>query len=156
MKNLTKISLTLCTFLIILSGCAKNNATESKETIKGTTAASQSSTEKTSSKSGEYTKITPKEAKERMDKNTKAIILDVRTQSEFEEKHIEGAVLIPNETIDVKNGKLKELPDLDAEILVYCRSGNRSAQAAKKLIEIGYTNVFDFGGINDWPYDVVK
>ena len=102
----------------------------------------------------EYKKITAEEAKERMDKDDKIIILDVRTEEEYREGHIPGAIVIPNETISSE--PLKELPDLDQEILVYCRSGNRSAQAAKKLIEAGYTQVYDFGGINNWPYDTEK
>ena len=101
----------------------------------------------------EYRKISAKDAKARMDSGDEIIVLDVRTQKEFDAGHIKGAILVPNETIIDKQPKL--LPDLDAEILVYCRSGNRSAQAANKLIAIGYTNVVDFGGIIDWPYDVV-
>jgi rhodanese-related sulfurtransferase len=101
----------------------------------------------------EYRKISAADAKARMDSGDEIIILDVRTQKEFDAGHIKGAILVPNETIIDKQPKL--LPDLNAEILVYCRSGNRSAQAAKKLIAIGYTNVVDFGGIIDWPYEVV-
>ena len=101
----------------------------------------------------EYKKISAADAKARMDSGDEIIILDVRTQEEYDAGHIPGAILVPNETIVDKQPEL--LPDLDAEILVYCRSGNRSAQAAKKLIAIGYTNVVDFGGIIDWPYDVV-
>ena len=101
----------------------------------------------------EYKKITAADAKERMDSGDEIIILDVRTKEEFDAGHIAGAILVPNETILDQQPDL--LPDLDAEILVYCRSGNRSAQAAKKLLAIGYTNVVDFGGIIDWPYEVV-
>ncbi len=101
----------------------------------------------------EYKKITAKEAKDRIDSGAEIIILDVRTQEEYDAEHIEGAILIPNETITDKKPEL--LPDLDVEILIYCRSGNRSAQAANKLIAIGYTNVYDFGGIIDWPYGTV-
>lgn len=101
----------------------------------------------------EYRKISAADAKARMDSGDEIIVLDVRTQEEFNSGHIAGAVLVPNETILDKQPAL--LPDLNAEILVYCRSGNRSAQAAKKLIAIGYTNVVDFGGIIDWPYEVV-
>jgi len=101
----------------------------------------------------EYKKISAADAKARMDSGDTIVILDVRTQEEYDAGHIPGAILVPNETIVDKQPEL--LPDLDAEILVYCRSGNRSAQAAKKLIAIGYTNVVDFGGIIDWPYDVV-
>ena len=101
----------------------------------------------------EYRKISAADAKARMDSGDEIIILDVRTKEEYDAGHIAGAILVPNETIIDEQPDL--LPDLDAEILVYCRSGNRSAQAAKKLIAIGYTNVVDFGGIIDWPYDVV-
>ena len=100
-----------------------------------------------------YQKITAKQAKARMDSGDAIIILDVRTQEEFNAGHIAGAILIPNETILDEQPAL--LPDLDAEILVYCRSGNRSAQSANKLLAMGYTNVYDFGGIIDWPYEVV-
>ena len=100
-----------------------------------------------------YQKITAEQAKARMDSGDAIIILDVRTQEEFDAGHIAGAILIPNETILDEQPEL--LPDLDAEILVYCRSGNRSAQSANKLLAIGYTNVYDFGGIIDWPYEVV-
>ena len=102
----------------------------------------------------EYKKITAEEAKERMDKDEKVVILDVRTEEEYQEGHVPGAIVIPNETISSE--PLEELPDIDQEILVYCRSGNRSAQAAKKLAEAGYTQVYDFGGIIDWPYDTEK
>jgi len=101
----------------------------------------------------EYKKISAADAKARIDSGDELIILDVRTQEEFDAGHIEGAILVPNETIIDEQPEL--LPDLDAEILVYCRSGNRSGQAANKLIAMGYTNVVDFGGIIDWPYEVV-
>lgn len=95
--------------------------------------------------------ITAKEAHEKM-QDEDVIIVDVRTEDEYAEGHIPGAILIPNETIG--DSMLEELPDKDAVILIYCRSGNRSAQAAKKLADMGYTSIFDFGGINDWPYAV--
>lgn len=100
-----------------------------------------------------YTKITAEDAKTRIDSEQEIIILDVRTAEEYNSGHIPNAILIPNETITDEMPEL--LPDLNAKILIYCRSGNRSAQAAKKLIGIGYTNVYDFGGINEWPYDIV-
>lgn len=102
----------------------------------------------------EYKKITAEQAKARIEENKAAIIVDVRTLSEFEEKHIPGAVLIPNETIIDKPPEA--LPDYNAEILVYCRTGNRSRQASEKLIAMGYKNVYDFGGIADWPYETVS
>ena len=98
-----------------------------------------------------YTKITAEEAKELMDTETDYIILDVRTEEEYNESHIPGALLLPNETIGTD--EISELPDKDQLILIYCRSGNRSAQAAEKLVDLEYTNVYDFGGIIDWPYE---
>ncbi|HQQ40044.1 MAG TPA: rhodanese-like domain-containing protein [Clostridia bacterium] len=102
----------------------------------------------------EYHKITAEQAKERLDSGDELILLDVRTQDEFNAGHIAGAMLLPNETI-TETEQPDILPDLNAEILIYCRSGNRSAQAAKKLVAQGYTNVYDFGGIIDWPYETV-
>lgn len=102
----------------------------------------------------EYHKITAEQAKERLDSGDELILLDVRTQDEFNAGHIAGAILLPSETI-TETDQPDILPDLNAEILIYCRSGNRSAQAAKKLVAQGYTNVYDFGGIIDWPYETV-
>ena len=102
----------------------------------------------------EYRRITAAEAKTRIDSGDEVVILDVRTEGEYNTEHIPNAILIPNETIADKMPDL--LPDLDAEILIYCRSGNRSAEATRKLIQIGYTNVYDFGGINSWQYEKVK
>ena len=99
-----------------------------------------------------YKQISAEEAQELMETEEDYIILDVRTKEEYDEKHIPGAVLVPNETIG-KN-EIKELPDKDQMILVYCRSGNRSKQASGKLIQLGYTNVYEFGGINSWTGDL--
>ncbi len=102
----------------------------------------------------QYRKISPVLAKEMIDSGEELIIVDVRTASEFSQGHIPDAILIPNETIG--STPPAELPDKEALILVYCRSGNRSAQAARKLVSMGYLNVYDFGGILDWPYEVVR
>ena len=83
-----------------------------------------------------------------MEEETDYIILDVRTPEEYEEKHITGAVNLPNETI--KTEEITQLPDKEQLILVYCRSGNRSKQASQKLADLGYTNIVEFGGIKDW------
>ena len=83
-----------------------------------------------------------------MEEETDYIILDVRTTEEYEEKHITGAVNLPNETI--KTEEITQLPDKEQLILVYCRSGNRSKQASQKLADLGYTNIVEFGGIKDW------
>ena len=98
--------------------------------------------------------ITPEEAKEIMNQEDSYVILDVREQDEYDEGHIEGALLLPYTEIE-KRAK-EELPEKEQLILVYCRSGRRSAIAAKSLTEMGYTNIKDFGGIIDWPYEVVK
>lgn len=97
-----------------------------------------------------YKKISPQEAKALIDAGN-VIILDVRTQNEYNGGHIKNAVLLPNTEIAEKSATV--LPDKNAKILVYCRSGNRSATASKELLEMGYTDVLDFGGINDWPYE---
>ena len=89
-----------------------------------------------------------------MEEESDYIILDVRTEEEYCEKHIPDAINIPNETIGF--GEIEELPDKDQLILVYCRSGNRSKQAAEKLAELGYTNIVEFGGINDWTGETVS
>ncbi len=96
-----------------------------------------------------YEQVSPQKAKERMEEEKDVIILDVRTQEEYDSGHIENAVCLPNEDI-ISEPDI--LPDKDQEILVYCRSGNRSRQAAKKLADMGYGNVLEFGGILDWPY----
>ena len=103
-----------------------------------------------------YQKITPQQAKARM-AEPGVIVLDVRMQQEYDAGHIPNAVLLPLPLIEAGDAAVaKALPDKNAEILVYCRSGRRSAIAANALINMGYTNIFDFGGINDWPYEVVK
>ena len=101
-----------------------------------------------------YEQITPEKAKKIMDSGEEYIILDTREQDEFDEGHIPGAILIPYTEIENKSEKM--LPDKDAQILVYCRSGRRSKIAAESLAKLGYTNVKEFGGIIDWPYEVEK
>ena len=95
-----------------------------------------------------YEQITPQEAKNIMDSREEHIILDTREQDEFDEGHIPGAILIPYTEIEEKSEEM--LPDKDAQILVYCRSGRRSKIAAESLAKLGYTNVKEFGGIIDW------
>ena len=96
-----------------------------------------------------YRQINMDEAITMMEEESGYIILDVRTPEEFTDKHIPGAINIPNETIGA--AEIPELPDKDQLILVSCRSGNRSKQASEKLVALGYTNIVEFGGINDWP-----
>ena len=109
--------------MLFMAGCSAGN-TDSQETG--------------------YKHISQEEAKEMMEKDDNHIIVDVRRQDEFDEGHIPEAVCIPNESIGTEQPS--ELPDLNQIILVYCRSGNRSRQASEKLADIGYTNVYEFGG----------
>ena len=108
--------------------------------------------EKDNDREAIYMNITAQEAKEIMDTQEGYIILDVREQDEFDQGHIPGAILIPYTQIDRKAEDM--LPDLDQLILVYCRSGRRSKIAAEALVELGYTNFKEFGGILDWPYEI--
>lgn len=101
-----------------------------------------------------YVNITAEEAKEIMDTEEGYVILDVREQDEYDAGHISGAILIPYTQIEAKANEM--LPDKDQLILVYCRSGRRSKLAAEILVELGYTNIKEFGGIIDWPYEVEK
>ena len=96
--------------------------------------------------------ITPETAKQIMDTSKDYIILDVRTQEEFDQAHIPGAILIPNDQINDEAEHV--LIDKNQLILVYCRSGRRSKMAAEELVKLGYTNIKEFGGIIDWPYEV--
>lgn len=116
-------------------------------------AASCHSPEEEEARAPQYTRITAEEARSMMDAGNVTVV-DVRTPEEFAGHHIEGAVNIPNETIG--SGRPALLPDGDAVILIYCRSGRRSREAAMKLIGMGYGHVYDFGGINDWPYGTVE
>lgn len=101
-----------------------------------------------------YEQISAKKAKEIMDTEKDYIIVDARTQSEFDEGHIEGAILIPE--YEIAKRAEKEIPNKNAIVLVYCRSGRRSKIASEELVKLGYTNVKEFGGIIDWPYGTVK
>ena len=104
--------------------------------------------------SATYDQISGAEAKALMDSESGYIIIDARTQSEYDEGHIPGAIMIPE--YEIADRAEKELPDKDQLILVYCRSGRRSKIAAEELVKLGYTNVKEFGGIIDWEYETVK
>ena len=99
-----------------------------------------------------YQQITQEEAKDMMD-TQEVIVLDVREQDEFDSGHIPGAVLLPVGTI-AEDTAAAVIDDPDTVVLVYCRSGNRSKTASQALADLGYTNVYEFGGINDWPYEI--
>lgn len=98
-----------------------------------------------------YQQITQEEAKEMMD-TQEVIVLDVREQNEYDSGHIPDAVLLPVGTID-EDTAAAVIPEKDSTVLVYCRSGNRSKTASSALAELGYTNIYEFGGINTWPYE---
>ena len=101
-----------------------------------------------------YTQITMDKAVEMMKSESGYIILDVRTVEEFNERHIPGAICVPNESIGTE--PIEELPQKDQLILVYCRSGRRSKEAAEKLAAMGYSNIYEFGGILDWTGETVS
>ena len=118
------------------------------------TACGNNSPENTEGEKAMFEQITPQEAKKIMDSGEEHIILDVREQDEFDEGHIPRAILISYTEIENKAEEM--LLDKDAQILVYCRSGRRSKIASESLSKLGYTNIKEFGGIIDWPYEVEK
>ncbi len=101
---------------------------------------------------GSYQQISQEEAKEMMD-TQEVIVLDVREQEEYDSGHIPGAVLLPVGAINEETASAA-IPEKDDTVLVYCRSGNRSKTASAALAELGYTNIYEFGGINTWPYEI--
>ena len=117
------------TILLLFTGCGGNSMNENS-----------------------YQQITQEAAKEMMD-TQEVVILDVREQHEYDSGHIPGAVLLPVGTI-AEDTAAAVIDDLDTVVLVYCRSGNRSKTASQSLADLGYTNVYEFGGINDWPYEI--
>ena len=128
----------LAASLTLLSGCALSKAKEDKADM----------TDKAA-----YQKISAEEAYEMM-ASQEVVVVDVRTREEYDGGHIENAVLVPNESIGSEMPEA--LPDKEATLLVYCRSGRRSKDAAQKLLALGYQSVYDFGGVIDWPYELVK
>ncbi len=141
MKKQTLLFILFTILTLAAAGCGQNTSSP------GTDTSSPEQEEKI------LMKIDAKQAKEMIDTDSGLIILDVRTQEEYEESHIEGALLLPDYEISEKAEE--KLKDKSATLLVYCRSGRRSALAAQALSDLGYTSVYDFGGIIDWPYDVI-
>lgn len=137
-----KLFITVSTVMLILmlTGCQN-----SKNINESTTALKEEKM---------YNTVSPQQAKEIMDNENGYIILDVRTQEEYNEGHIKNALLIPDSELEIKAETM--LTDKQQKILVYCRSGRRSAASAAMLAQMGYTNVIDFGGIINWPYETVK
>jgi len=147
--KLTGIFMILGVMAMSLFACGKESS-ENKENT-------QSVTEQVSSlkkKEITYEQITPEKAKEIMDSEEDYVIIDSRTQEEYDQGHIAGAVMIPE--YEIANRAEEEIPGKDTLILVYCRSGRRSKIASQALVDLGYTNVKEFGGIIDWPYETVK
>ena len=128
MKRILPVFLLL---LLLLTGCGETTSNASSE--------------------DGYQQISQEEAKEMMDTQD-VIILDVREQDEYDSGHIPGAVLLPVGTID-ETTAAEVIPEKDSTVLVYCRSGNRSKTASSALADLGYTNIYEFGGINTWPYE---
>ncbi|MBR5792515.1 MAG: rhodanese-like domain-containing protein [Ruminiclostridium sp.] len=120
--------------LCLLSGCGGEGSTQ-EETVVVT-----------------FQQISQEETKTIMSTNQEAVILDVRTQEEYDSGHIKGAVLLPVDAITEETAQ-EVIPTKDTQVLVYCRSGNRSVTASKALAQLGYTEVYEFGGINTWPYE---
>ena len=102
-----------------------------------------------------YQQITAEEAKSMMEEQPDAMVLDVREQDEYHAGHIPGAVLLPIGTINEETAA-SAIPEKDTVVLVYCRSGNRSKTASQALMDLGYTQIYEFGGIKDWPYEVER
>ncbi|MCR1950126.1 rhodanese-like domain-containing protein [Clostridium sp. DSM 100503] len=141
-KAISIISLIFIFNFTFFTGCTN------KKDIREENEASESVTEDI-----KVTKIDAEEAKNEMGKN-EVIILDVRSEEEYNTGHIENSILIPIDKLEEEAENI--LNDKSKKILVYCRSGNRSKKASNILLEKGYTNVYDFGGIKDWPYEIVK
>lgn len=148
-KTLLHLIFTILICSLFLVACnSKESDVSEKETETKKESTSSEKEEKTS-----YEQISQEKAKEIMDTETNYIILDVREQEEFDESHIEGAILIPDH--DIKEKAETVLTDKDQLILVYCRSGRRSKLASQDLADLGYTNIKEFGGIIDWQYGTV-
>lgn len=142
-KRIITVFLTVFLILSIVSCGTDENVTSDDD-----------NTSNESQKELTYEQITAEEAKAIIDSGEDYIIIDSRTDAEYAQGHIEGAIMIPEYEIAMRAEE--ELPDKNALILVYCRSGRRSKIAASQLVKLGYTNVKEFGGIIDWPYETVK
>ena len=139
MRQILLFAALAASLALLLSGCALSKAkADTAEDRTGKAA---------------YHKISAEEAYEMMT-SQEVVVVDVRTREEYDGGHIENAVLVPNESIGSEMPEA--LPDKEAILLIYCRSGRRSKEAAQKLLELGYQSVYDFGGVIDWPYELVK
>ena len=150
MGIMMKKILAILMLAIALTACGTEEAADDSTILNETT----ETTEPAEDVLVPYEPITAEDAKKLMDTESDYIIVDARTAEEFAEGHIPGAILIPE--YEIADRARAELPDKDQLILVYCRSGRRSKIASQALTDLGYTNVKEFGGIIDWPYDVVR
>ena len=146
MGILMKKILAILMLAVMLTACGMEEAADDSTLLNETTETTEDVLEP-------YEQITAEDAKKLMDTESDYIIVDARTEEEYAEGHIPGAILIPE--YEIADRAQSELPDKDQLILVYCRSGRRSKIASQALSDLGYTNVKEFGGIIDWPYDVV-
>jgi len=136
MRIWMKRGLILLLFAMVLASCGKAPAEKPAET------------------GAAFQTVTAEEGKAMLEEDPVIILLDVRTPEEFAEGHIAGAIRITDSELEAEAPR--QLPDKDAKILIYCRSGRRSRASAQKLVDMGYTQVYDMGGIIDWPYEIVK
>jgi rhodanese-related sulfurtransferase len=159
MKYAAVISILLAV-VIILTGCTANDRSKEElwpggdepgAELSGTSREAEADTEEIAPS---YSKISAEEAKKLLDNEKGIILLDVRTREEHDAERIAGSMLIPYDRLEEESAS--SLPDKDAAIVVYCRSGRRSAIAADILVKLGYKKVYDMGGIQDWPYETEK
>lgn len=146
---MNKKILTAALSLLMLGACASAPSAAAASAPASASAPAAAATATAAS----FQVIKPEEAKKMMDAGG-VIIVDVRRQDEYDAGHVPNAILVPNETIAEEAAA--KLPDKNATYLLYCRSGHRAGLAAQTLVDLGYTNVYSFGGIIDWPYDIVK
>ena len=139
--------------LVLLSGCSDKKPVSETQSEEESVIRTQTDSESETAQEDSYSQISQETALQMMEVDDGHVIVDVRRQDEYDAGHIPGAILIPNESIGTEQPD--ELPDLNQIILIYCRSGNRSKQAAQKLFDMGYTNIYEFGGINTWTGQVV-
>ncbi|MDA3845168.1 MAG: rhodanese-like domain-containing protein [Vallitaleaceae bacterium] len=153
-----KFSVVLLVMVILTSCNSESNDnqsmnTDGEKTEKDNTTTETIDAETTDIVKGIYQSISPEEANSKLAEGTEVLLIDVREQSEYDSGHIPGSILLPVGTIEQEVEAM--IPSYDTPLIVYCRSGNRSRTAADILLELGYTEVYDLGGINDWPYEIV-
>ena len=147
-----KIAVAALLAALVLCSCGATGSSVGGQPSSSSAPGGQSSSGESAQPAGTYQKITPRQGREMIDAGGVTLV-DVRTAGEYAQGHIPGAILVPNDIIASRPPE--KLPDKSAPIIVYCRSGSRSKQAADKLLAIGYRQIYDMGGIIDWPYETV-